>query len=124
MLGRTTTACYVLQSDVICLCETHLHLTDLIVFDGYKWYGFNGTGIHINAKRPSGGVGVLIKETLLQTFQVSVCDKVYEGILGVQLQNIYTDFVLQVFACYLPPEGSPWANNTQLSLRSYVYLVK
>ena len=103
-----------LNSDIISVCETHLHSTDSIVFDGYKWYGFNRTGLHINAKRLSCGVGVLIKETLLQIFKVSVCDKIYEGILGVQLQNIYTDFVLQVYECYLPPEGSPWANSTQL----------
>ena len=46
-----------LNSDIICVCETHLHSTDSIVFDGYKWYGFNRTGLHVNAKRPSGGVG-------------------------------------------------------------------
>ena len=34
--------------------------------------------------------------------------------MKVYLVSIYTYFVLQVYACYLPPEGYMWANSTQL----------
>ena len=52
---------------------------------GYKWFGFNRENIHINAKSSSGGVGFLIRNSILNVFDVSVLNKSFEGILWLKL---------------------------------------
>ena len=32
--------------------------------------------------------------------------------IGIELVNKATDYIVRLYSCYLPPEGSPWANIT------------
>ena len=67
---------------------------------------------------------MLIKNKLLENFHINILDKSFEGILGIEFRNKYTDFIFVVFTCYLPPENSPWENSTEFfgHLISQVYM--
>lgn len=99
--------------DIVSLNETHLSDDNGIVLTelGYKWKGFNRKNLHINAPKGSGGVGLLIKNCIFETYEVTVVDQSYDGILGVTFKNKQSGFELVVFTCYLPPENSPWGRD-------------
>ena len=54
------------DNDILALCETFLCYNEEIYVDGYKFIGHNRTNLHKNAKRGSGGIGILIKCTILE----------------------------------------------------------
>ena len=74
------------------------------------WYGHNRKGKHEKARKGSGGVGILVKNSLLNYFKIEVIDKSVDGIIGLRFEKKNTMFSFIVFACYLSPEGSPWAD--------------
>ena len=78
----------------------------VIDIDGYKWYGFNRENIHRNARSGSGGIGFLVKNSILNDFDVSILDKSFEGILWLKLVHKVDKHVLLPCVCYLPPENS------------------
>ena len=92
--------------DLICLTETHLTHDASITLPGYKWYGHNRLNLHVRAKSGSGGCGILVKDTLLEEFAVSLVDKTKEGIISVVFKNKSTNFSFVVYCCYLPPGDS------------------
>ena len=66
-----------------------------------------------------------MKNSLLQEYRVTVFDKSVDGILGIELRHVHTDFVISVFSCYLSPENSPWgreANSFFGHLLAQLYL--
>ena len=69
------------NSDIICVSETHLKGDLQLDMNNYVWYGFNRGKTHIKAPRASGGVGIFIKASLLDVFSVSIVDKTCEEIL-------------------------------------------
>ena len=96
-----------------------------IEVQGYKWYGFNRQALHVRARKASGGVGILIRESLLSDYSVTIIDKCYEGIIGVQLQHKVSQYSMLIYSCYLPPENSPWGRDatgfyTHLLSQAYV----
>jgi hypothetical protein len=93
------------------VAETHLRGEDKLHIPGYVWYGHNRLLIHRRAPCGSGGVGFLVKEKLLDIFNIRVLDDSCEGILWIVLNNKYTSFCLKACVCYLPPENSPRAVN-------------
>ena len=62
------------------------------------------------ARKGSGGVAILVKDSLLSDHGVTLIDKECEGILGIELKNKMSGFTIQIFACYLPPIDSPYSN--------------
>ena len=48
----------------MCLTETWLRGIETAGFDGYRWFGHNRASVSKNAARGSGGVGVLVKESM------------------------------------------------------------
>ncbi len=53
-----------LQSDILCVSETHLKGNDTILIDNYKFLPDNITVSHVNAPKMFGGVGTFVKENL------------------------------------------------------------
>ncbi len=60
----------------------------------------------MRARKASGGVGVLVKNYLLEQFRINVTDRTMDRMIGVRLMHRELDFCLVVFSCHLPPEGS------------------
>jgi len=95
-----------LDHDIIGIAETHLLRSESINLQGYTWFGNNRKYIHKNANHGSGGVGFLIKNTLLQDFEISILNESHEGILWLQMKHKTDEFLLLPCVCYLPPENS------------------
>ena len=91
--------------------ETHLKSTQVIELEGYQFYGHNSMSIYVNAPKGSGGVGIFVRNTLFEIFDISVINRSNDGILGLALSNKVTPYKIAVFAAYLPPENSPWRRN-------------
>lgn len=108
----------------MCICETHLSGKEKIYVPGYIWYGHNRKTKHIKAPYTHGGVGILVKESLLKEFHVSEIDKSFDGILGLLFKHVDTEYSFINYVCYLPPDKSAWSNPTDFygHLTSQLYL--
>ena len=95
-----------IDADIYSICETHLSGQNIIEIDSYTWIGYNRRDIHRDAPKSSGGVGILIKQWVCDTYNISVIDKTVDGIIGVKFVHKETDSDFVVFSCYLPPENS------------------
>ena len=73
---------------------------------GYTWKGQNRKSIHVNARKGSGGIGLLIKDDIMEHFKVIVADDSYEGILWIKFNAKKCDFAFHICVCYLPPIDS------------------
>ena len=85
--------------------ETHLGVLENVNIPGYVWLGNNRKFINSCAPKPSGGVGVLLKEQLLCTYQTKIINKQFDGILAIEIKSRFTGFSCVVFVCYLSPEN-------------------
>ena len=95
-----------LDLDIIRLAETHLRRCKNIEFDGYTWFGNNRKDIHRKAPKGSGGVGVLIRNCVLNQFNVYETNTLNEGIIWVRLKDKETLEILSFCVCYVPPSNS------------------
>ena len=102
------------NADVYGLCETHLRKTDKIQIKGYSWFGHNRLNVPASALRGSGGVGFLIKDTVLDKYNLKLLDSHFEGILWIELRD-KKNLLPRILLCvaYLPPENSSRGNSAQ-----------
>ena len=98
--------CFSQYFDILGVAETHLIQDSTLDLDGYRWFGFNRQNIHCRARLGSGGVGFLVKNEMLNCFNVSVLEQPCEGIMWLKMQHKYENFTLLPCVCYLPPENS------------------
>ena len=59
----------------------------MVLFDSYEWFGHNRTSVSRKAVRVSGGVGVLVKESVLHDWSVKVVDVQLEDVMWVKLDK-------------------------------------
>ena len=113
-----------LNFDILCINETHLKGRETIKINGFKWIGHNRTITHVGAPKVFGGTGILVREELFNKYSITTIDNTEDGILGVQFHDKQSEFRFIIFSCYSPPEGSTYANATNLSghLLSQMYL--
>ena len=109
---------------MICLCETFLRCDDDIVLDGYKWIGHNRTALHSKARRGSGGVGVLLKNSFLSNNSIDMIDREHEDILWITVSNNATGVKLCICVAYLPPVGSGRHHEPELFFTRLLVLEK
>ena len=95
-----------LNLEIVGIAETHLLDNNTISVEGFRWYGQNRTSIHVHARTGSGGVGFLVKESLLEIFNVEILDSQCEGIFWLSLENKVTKDKWNICVCYLPPLNS------------------
>ena len=100
-----------IDAQIICINETHLKNNQTINFDGYKFYAHNRQITHINAPKGSGGVGIFVRNSIYEEYEISIVDKSFDGILGILLTSKQTGYKIVIFSVYLPPENSPWGRN-------------
>lgn len=96
--------------DIICLLETHLGADESVCITGYRSYDqrrVTGTA------RRSGGVSILIKDGVFQTYLVSTVSVDYEGILGLKLTHKATLYESVIVANYLPPSNSEYGRDPE-----------
>ena len=96
---------------IMCLSETHLAKGQEIYVENYVFFGKNRQSRHRLAPKTHGGVGILVRNDVLDDFSCVVHDRSIEGVIAIKLHRKRNDYVLVVFACYLPPENSPWGRS-------------
>ena len=69
---------------------------------GFRFYGSNRKYIHKKATRDSAGIGVFVKNELLNTFDVKIIDEDIEGILWLEFAAKFSKCHFYVVVCYLP----------------------
>ena len=74
--------------------------------ENYTWFGKNRVNLHSHARIGSGGVGFLIKNSLTDSFDVTVCEEPHEGIMLLKLQSRNDNHCIFPCVCYLPPKSS------------------
>ena len=99
-----------INSDIVCIQETHLKENNTIYCKDYKWFGHNRVLQKKTVKKGSGGIGIFVKNSVLENFSVDVPIKNVDGILGLKFVSKSTEFSFLIFCCYLPPDGSLYAN--------------
>ena len=99
------------NSDIFCVSETHLSKDSNICIEGYTWYGNNRKYQHKKAKKPSGGVGMFVKNTICTNYCIEVIDFSHDGILALKFSEANADFSFVVVCAYLPPENSVWGRD-------------
>ena len=92
-----------LDLDILCLCETFLVGDEGINIEGFRWIGNNRKILSHRALRGSGGVGILIRNSLADDYSISVLDTDAEGILWVQFIGVNHSEDFSLCVCYLPP---------------------
>jgi len=102
-----------LELDIVCLSETFLRDERSINIEGYSWFRNNRQSISKRALWESGGVGVLVKQSVLNQYDVATVTDKYEGILWVQLISKTSKKQIGICVCYLPPAGSSRGDQSQ-----------
>ena len=74
-----------IDSELICMNETHLQGDTTIYIEGFTFYGHNRHSTHIRAPKGSGGVSIFVRNDLFPHFNISILDKSYDGILGISI---------------------------------------
>ena len=63
--------------------------------------------LHIRARNGFGGVGFLIKQKLLEIYEIIALDNDVDGVLWLHLKaKLPGDETILICVCYLPPDGS------------------
>ena len=108
---RSLIICH-LNYDIFCLCETHLKDNQSIKVENYRAYVHNRSNVHTRAKKGSGGVAILVKNGIMDVYDVTVMDREVDGILGLLFSRKQGSGSFIIFSCYLPPQESPWSDAT------------
>ena len=66
------------------------------------------------AKCGSGGVGLFLKNSLLNDWEFNVLDNTIDGLYITTLVNKKTECKIMLVPCYLPPETSNWGNESDV----------
>jgi hypothetical protein len=74
--------------------------------EGYTFINNARLRQHIRAVRAFGGVGLYVKNKMLEYFSIKVLGKHFDGILGMNFTHTQSHFTMVVIIGYLPPENS------------------
>ena len=77
-----------------------------IKVEGYQCFRNNRKEINDRARRGSGGVACLIRDTVLTNVDVTILDDTQEDILWIKIKDKNSQMCLCLCVCYLPPTSS------------------
>ena len=106
------------RPDVLALAETWLKGDKVINVQGHKCFGQNRKQLNKKARRGSGGVGVLIRDDILNEYTVEVIDSEVEDVMSVKMcstQDEGEELLLAV--CYIRPESSSSGRSAEEKLQ-------
>ena len=88
------------KPDIVFLVETKLKGNNVINFKGYTWYGLNRKKQLRSAKCGSGGVGIFIRDGILQEWSFLEVDTEIDGLYVTSLTNKQNGFKILLGPCY------------------------
>ena len=80
--------------------------------DGYKFIGLYRPKLK-KANRASGGIGILISNSIYEAFTVTKCYELKDNVLGIKLIGSEDNETIIIFCVYLPPDGSRFSNENE-----------
>ena len=83
--------------------ETWLKDGHVAALDGYSWFGHNRQALSRKAVRGSGGVGVFVRNVLLNDWAVEVVGAEVEDILWLKLECSKVSSIIVLAVYYLLP---------------------
>ncbi|CAG2190183.1 unnamed protein product [Mytilus edulis] len=98
-----------MQSDIVCLAETHANSKDVLQYEGYKCF----MNCRINeSKKPSGGLATFIKRSIIHGIQL--VDKSEKDMLWFKLDKGFFKFSKDLYLCfvYISPKNSSYTLKT------------
>ena len=103
---------HIYNSDIFVFSETKLKDSEKIICDGYSFYFNNRSPLTNRINKASGGVGILVKNSILSHCKVvSIADK-FEGIVAILLEHKLTEFHFTKWylssSCKFPLWEGPW----------------
>ena len=115
-----------LNSDICCITETHLENNKSIHIDTYTSVNNNRTKKHFNASITHGGTCMLIKNSLLQEYTLTIMEKDIDRLVILRLEHKISKYCVIVCGCYIGPENSIWNNRDQVfeAITSELYSVE
>ena len=75
---------------------------------GFTWFGQNRPVRHIRARCGSGGIGFLVRNDILNDFDVRILDDTIEGILWLSFKNKLDNSMFLTCVAYLVPLNSSY----------------
>ena len=106
--------------DIICLTETHLIGENKAEIQGFSGYFRNRPLGDKRLSKGSGGVGILFRNGLRNTFEIENCYVHLDNVLGIKLRNKETDEQIAVYCVYLPPDNSKYSSENEQILNGLV----
>lgn len=78
---------------------------------------------HERAKRCYGGVSILVKNDLFESYRIEIVGKGIDGVLAILLSSKNFETRILIIATYLPPENSPWGRDATLFFEYVLSLI-
>ena len=97
------------SAEIICVTETHLKPGEEIKVPYYTFWGANRKPMNPRAPRGSGGIGILVKNELMNKFFITKCYVCNDNILGLKLCCKQTGLSVIIYCVYLPPANSKYS---------------
>ena len=72
------------RSIIDIISESHLKGNEILNLPGFIWFGHNRQALHVNARTGSGGLGLLVKDYLLNCFAIDMVEDDTESILWIK----------------------------------------
>ena len=101
-----------MNPDVVLIQETKLTDDNVITVPGFQWFGNNRKFKKKGAKCGSGGVGILIRNSVANNYDIEVVDKSLDGILILTMIHKDNDHRIAVGSIYLPPEAGEYGKKS------------
>ena len=97
----------------MCLTETHLRRGEIIHVPGYHFIGRNRELLNTKANRGSGGVGILIKNSMINTHHMTTIYTHKDNVIAIKLECKLSGQEIVIFCVYLPPEHSRYGSDNE-----------
>ena len=76
--------------------------------NNYTWFGNNRKHIHRRARTGSGGVGLLVRDSFIERYDIDIVNNEHDGIIWIKCSEKggMSNDCFYVCVVYLPPEFS------------------
>ena len=112
-----------LRADVAFISETWESVEQPLTMPGYTWVSNPRTCANVNQNRCSGGVGFMIKNTILQKYRLQTISKDTEGVIVILLIDKMSKTTIMLIGCYLPPDSSIYGRHIEQTLDNITNLL-
>ena len=94
------------DAEIICVNETQFKPGKTVSMEGYTMKFHNRSKVNKRAKKGFGGVGIFIKNTVYEQFEISFIDQERDDILGMRMKDRISEKDIIIYSVYITPHNS------------------